>query len=449
MTTEAVVEVPIVVPAEVLVPTGEIEGMVVAEAAEPENDTVTKVIDLPKKKRGRPKMVRVADPATGVERKMGDAFWKIADPSALASYLESQFNGLPLALVSKVLHQGYGVVHQHSRAGVPQKPREEVEKFAVEQGGRLYFRNSSMSRYVWRDTDLVLTFTGGIAGKIYINTCDASVHDYWEKFSQEWLKMPEPRTYRPQIHSFIRTRNGVNVVSVGELNDTFTAENYPESVVEDYKFICAQFKAHEPVGRLALLEGVPGTGKTRLIRAMICELQNDANCILVAPNVLEHLSGVEFLQSLIQQHHQGRPIVLILEDADACLINRDEDKASLDALTGLLNMSDGILGSTLDIRIIATTNAKIEKLDPAVTRPGRLIRRVEMGPLTKERAEAVFTRLTSKTQNFDTGATIATVYAAAAVVGDLEKAARDAQYEAEAAARKAAEDAEDALMVDD
>ena len=453
MTTEMIVESPVTVPPSVLVPTGEIEGVVVeAEGVtetpvaetpavvEQGSEEVTQMVTM-KKRRGRPPMS--LDKRAKTQVKPGRAFWETADPMNMKTLLDHQFNGVVQPLIMKVLKQGFGIVQTYDHSGVTTKPREEVEALILSHGGRCVHSYESGASYVWKDTFMAVKFGGGRSGRLNFHTSDAEVYKYWSEFGDSWLKDPPPVVRRPQVNSFLNTPSGIQVMAVGELNDTLIEDNYPQEVVKDYRYICEQFTATEPAGRLALLEGVPGTGKTRLIRAMICELMDSANCILVAPNALPHLSGAEFLGALIREHHQGLPIILILEDADACLIKRDEDKASLDALTGLLNLSDGILGATLDIRIIATTNAKLEKLDDAVMRPGRLIRRVNLGPLPKEQAEAVFNRLTGRTQAFDDGATIATVYAAAAAMGDLERAAREAQAAADKAAFEAASEIED------
>ena len=56
-------------------------------------------------------------------------------------------------------------------------------------------------------------------------------------------------------------------------------------------------------------------------------------------------------------------------------------------------MGDGIMGAMLDARIVATTNAQTEDLDPAIVRPGRLCRRIDIGELCYEQACEVYERL--------------------------------------------------------
>src|SRR5690606_30039505 len=85
-------------------------------------------------------------------------------------------------------------------------------------------------------------------------------------------------------------------------------------------------------------------------------------------------------------------IVLLIEDADACLAPRASDNIS--SISSLLNCADGILGSMLDIKIVATTNQDRLEFDSALVRPGRLSRHITVGELSAEKATEVYSRLT-------------------------------------------------------
>ena len=65
-------------------------------------------------------------------------------------------------------------------------------------------------------------------------------------------------------------------------------------------------------------------------------------------------------------------------------------------ISAILNTSDGILGSTLDLRIVATTNAKKVDFDSAILRPGRLCTHIEVDKISTEQAHKIFLRETSK-----------------------------------------------------
>jgi hypothetical protein len=63
--------------------------------------------------------------------------------------------------------------------------------------------------------------------------------------------------------------------------------------------------------------------------------------------------------------------VIVVEDAEPLLVVRGHDNQ--DQLSNFLNITDGLPGEFLKLHLICTINCKIDKLDPAVTRTGRLI----------------------------------------------------------------------------
>lgn len=158
------------------------------------------------------------------------------------------------------------------------------------------------------------------------------------------------------------------------------------------------------------------TGKTHLIRAMLLEIP-DAMFVLISPEMVTSLAGPQLLP-LLMSYRGGTtgPIVLLLEDADKCLVARDKD--NINSIQSLLNLGDGILGSLLDLRIVATTNANELHMEEAIMRPGRLSKMLEVGRLDVETARGVFKRLCPKKKNLpkelsDANMTLAEVYSLA------------------------------------
>ncbi len=169
--------------------------------------------------------------------------------------------------------------------------------------------------------------------------------------------------------------------------------NYTPKVQEDYRFAIKDLQSETPSGRIVIMKGTPGTGKTHLVRAMLLEVP-DAMFVLISPDAVKNLAGPELLPLLMNYRGNSTgPIVLILEDADKCLVSRDTDKEDISSIQAILNLGDGILGSLLDLRIVATTNAAEFKMDPAILRPGRLSKMLDVTPLDFETARAIFTRL--------------------------------------------------------
>lgn len=130
---------------------------------------------------------------------------------------------------------------------------------------------------------------------------------------------------------------------------------------------------------LIIFSSKPGAGKSSLIKYLAQELTEKKFFFL--PNSSLHiLSDPSFTNYCLNELHGS---VLVLEDCEKALISRDINKGY--DISNILNITDGIMGDLLNIKIIATLNTT-DKLDTALLRKGRLIRHVEFNPLTKEQA---------------------------------------------------------------
>lgn len=201
-----------------------------------------------------------------------------------------------------------------------------------------------------------------------------------------------------------------------KINNTFIAGNYSKETIERYNHIRACIESDNPCGRIVVMEGDPGVGKSFLIKALITEMQ--ARFVIVPAHMIQQISGPDLLPLLIEENWEGStarsplPIVLILEDADAALAKRKSEGGS-SLVSDLLNMGDGILGELCNVRIIATTNTKKVSLDAAITRPGRLCTYMHIDKLDKKQANEVYNRLGGKERTFTSPTTLAEVYRAA------------------------------------
>lgn len=220
-----------------------------------------------------------------------------------------------------------------------------------------------------------------------------------------------PDHVRQPVYSLADGRDGVEIVEVGLAGSQFEKENYEEEVVEGFDFIVSELQRDPPLGRLVILEGEPGSGKTFFVRGIIHEVL-DAIFVLVPPHLVDSLAGPQLVPMLVRARGMAgssKPIVLVIEDADKALVPREE--GSLAAISALLNVSDGILGHALNIRIVTTTNASIEEIDEALKRPGRLSKHLNIGLLSPEKASEVYARITEGEEvDFEGPVSLAQVY---------------------------------------
>jgi len=153
-----------------------------------------------------------------------------------------------------------------------------------------------------------------------------------------------------------------------------------------------------------LLHGPPGTGKTMLAKAVAN--QTDATFIKMAGSELVHKfigEGAKLVRDLFEVARENEPAVLFIDEIDAIASKRTDSKTSGDAevqrtMMQLLSEMDGF-EERGDIRIIAATN-RFDMLDPAILRPGRFDRLIEVPKPDEEGREIIF-QIHTRNMNVD------------------------------------------------
>ncbi|KAI0693396.1 P-loop containing nucleoside triphosphate hydrolase protein [Cerioporus squamosus] len=178
---------------------------------------------------------------------------------------------------------------------------------------------------------------------------------------------------------------------------------------------CKDFLASEdwyaergiPFRRGYLLHGVPGSGKTSLIHSLAGELGLDIYVVSLSSKGMSDNTLTTLMGNVPSR------CILLLEDLDAAFTrgisrdesstgvptsssttatssakNKEENDGSTLSLSGLLNSLDGVAAA--EGRLLFATTNHIERLDPALSRPGRMDVWVNFKHATKWQAEGIF-----------------------------------------------------------
>jgi proteasome regulatory subunit len=161
-----------------------------------------------------------------------------------------------------------------------------------------------------------------------------------------------------------------------EIEEVREAVEYPLTKPEIYERVGVE----PPKG--ILLYGPPGTGKTLIAKAVA--RQSNARFIRMSGSELVHKyigEGAQLVRELFVLARERAPAIVFIDEIDAVGSMRTNDGTSGSAevqrtLMQLLAEMDGF-GNRGNVRIMAATN-RIDMLDPALLRPGRFDRVIQI-----------------------------------------------------------------------
>ncbi len=134
-----------------------------------------------------------------------------------------------------------------------------------------------------------------------------------------------------------------------------------------------------------LLHGPPGTGKTLLAKAVANE--SDAHFILLnGPEIMSKFYGEseKKIRDIFEEAEKTAPAIIFIDEIDAIAPKREEVSGEVErrVVSQMLTMMDG-LKSRGKVIVIGATN-RVNAIDPALRRPGRFDREIEVGVPGKE-----------------------------------------------------------------
>ena len=140
---------------------------------------------------------------------------------------------------------------------------------------------------------------------------------------------------------------------------------------------------HPPKG--VLLYGPPGTGKTLIARAVANE--SGANFISInGPEIMSKYYGQseQKLREIFVKAEENEPSIIFIDEIDSIAPKREEVQGEVErrVVAQLLTLMDG-LKERRHVIVIGATN-RIDAVDPALRRPGRFDREVNIGVPSKE-----------------------------------------------------------------
>jgi len=183
------------------------------------------------------------------------------------------------------------------------------------------------------------------------------------------------------------TGTGITYEDIGGLSDEIQRLREMIELPMKHPEVFEKLGIESPKG--VLMFGPPGTGKTLIARAVANE--SGANFFSIAgPEIMSKYYGEseQRLREIFEQANKEAPSIIFIDELDSIAPKREEVTGEVErrVVAQLLTMMDG-LEERGQVVVIGATN-RIDAIDPALRRPGRFDREIEIGvPDRMERLE--------------------------------------------------------------
>ncbi len=180
------------------------------------------------------------------------------------------------------------------------------------------------------------------------------------------------------ISGFEKTGGGITYEDIGGLENEIQRVREMVELPMKHPQIFKKLGIEPPQG--VLLHGPPGTGKTLLAKAVANE--TSASFFSIAgPEIISKYYGEseQQLREIFEDAKDESPAIIFIDELDSIAPKREDVTGEVErrVVAQLLTMMDG-LEARGQVIVIAATN-RVDSVDPALRRPGRFDREIEIG----------------------------------------------------------------------
>jgi len=180
------------------------------------------------------------------------------------------------------------------------------------------------------------------------------------------------------ISGFEKTGGGITYEDIGGLQKEIQRVREMVELPMKHPQVFKKLGIEPPQG--VLLHGPPGTGKTLLAKAVANE--TSASFFSIAgPEIISKYYGEseQQLREIFEDATEEAPSIIFIDELDSIAPKREDVTGEVErrVVAQLLTMMDG-LESRGQVVVIAATN-RVDSVDPALRRPGRFDREIEIG----------------------------------------------------------------------
>jgi transitional endoplasmic reticulum ATPase len=180
------------------------------------------------------------------------------------------------------------------------------------------------------------------------------------------------------ISGFEKTGGGITYEDIGGLQGEIQRVREMVELPMKHPQIFKKLGIEPPQG--VLLHGPPGTGKTLLAKAVANE--TSASFFSIAgPEIISKYYGEseQQLREIFEDAKEESPSIIFIDELDSIAPKREDVTGEVErrVVAQLLTMMDG-LETRGQVIVIAATN-RVDSVDPALRRPGRFDREIEIG----------------------------------------------------------------------